>query len=331
VNYYEHHLGDYLRDTAHLSVIEDGVYRRLLDQYYIREKPLPGNVKDCCKMARSVSRPEREAVAYVLREFFVLQDDGYHQARADGEIARFKDKSAKAKIGAAASVESRRRTASEIRSARMTAARAAGTHTRDEWALLMEVCGAKCVRCGAGGHLDRDHIQPVYQGGSDSIDNIQPLCARCNASKGPENVDHRPANWRQTFNEMRANAQRSLNGRSTLQSPVSNLQSPDSNTDSEKRKRPPASRASALPPDFDLTIDRKAYADKTLPNVDAAELMAAFRDYHASKGTTAKDWDASWRTYVRNGLKFGYPMPIPSREPTAKIVRIDPNGRVING
>jgi uncharacterized protein YdaU (DUF1376 family) len=31
VNYYERHIGDYLKDTAHLSLLEHGIYTRLLD------------------------------------------------------------------------------------------------------------------------------------------------------------------------------------------------------------------------------------------------------------------------------------------------------------
>jgi uncharacterized protein YdaU (DUF1376 family) len=103
VNYYEHHLGDYMRDTAHLSMMEDAAYRRLLDAYYVREKALPTDLRECCKLARAVSKAERDAVAYVLREFFNLQDDGYHQKRADEEIRRYRAKSEKAR----ASVETR--------------------------------------------------------------------------------------------------------------------------------------------------------------------------------------------------------------------------------
>lgn len=102
MNYYEHHIGDFLKKTAHLTVVEEGIYRRLLDRYYITEGPLPADVRECCKLARASSRQEREAVATVLREFFHLEADGYHQRRADEEIARFQDKQAKAKRSAEA-------------------------------------------------------------------------------------------------------------------------------------------------------------------------------------------------------------------------------------
>ena len=51
-----------------------------------------------------------------------------------------------------------------------------------------------CVRCeGKSGliNVERDHIIPKYQGGSDEPSNWQPLCAKCNASKGPETIDWR--------------------------------------------------------------------------------------------------------------------------------------------
>ena len=90
MNYYDHHLGDYLRDTAHLSMLEDGAYRRLLDIYYMREAPLPSDQGECCKLARCMSAPERKAVIYVLEHFLILEPDGYHQKRADEVIAAYR-------------------------------------------------------------------------------------------------------------------------------------------------------------------------------------------------------------------------------------------------
>jgi uncharacterized protein YdaU (DUF1376 family) len=92
MNYYEHHLGDYMRDTAHLSILEDGVYRRLIDAYYIKESPLPAERVKCYKLARATSKAERAAVDAVLEEFFILEDDGFHNKRCDDEIEKFQAK-----------------------------------------------------------------------------------------------------------------------------------------------------------------------------------------------------------------------------------------------
>jgi len=100
MNYYEHHLGDYAQATAHLSMLEDAAYSRMLRWYYAEERPLPADIKQVCRIVRASSPAEREAVEVVLREFFELQADGYHQRRADAEIARYTDKRSKAKRSA---------------------------------------------------------------------------------------------------------------------------------------------------------------------------------------------------------------------------------------
>lgn len=76
---------------------------------------------------------------------------------------------------------------SRIRGVRMQIARRKGTHTKPQWEELKSEFDNRCVKCGrCYAHLDKDHIIPVYQGGSDGLDNIQPLCAWCNAAKGSE-------------------------------------------------------------------------------------------------------------------------------------------------
>jgi uncharacterized protein YdaU (DUF1376 family) len=86
VNYYPHHIGDYLRDTVHLSALEDGTYRRMLDLYYASEKPLTADFDWLCKLVRARETQEREAVHEVLRQFFEKSEDGWRNKRADLEI-----------------------------------------------------------------------------------------------------------------------------------------------------------------------------------------------------------------------------------------------------
>jgi len=90
MNYYEHHIGDFDSATAHLTMLEDAAYRRLISLYYRTERPIPADVKDACRLVRANSKQEREAVAAVLDEFFELRDDGWHNLRCDEEISKFR-------------------------------------------------------------------------------------------------------------------------------------------------------------------------------------------------------------------------------------------------
>ena len=98
MNYYERHIGDYLKDTAHLSLLEHGVYGRLLDVYYTREAPIP--VEQGERLIGARAKDERAALAAVLDEFFTATNGLLHHSRCDREIARFQDKQRKASASA---------------------------------------------------------------------------------------------------------------------------------------------------------------------------------------------------------------------------------------
>ena len=67
-----------------------------------------------------------------------------------------------------------------------------GSHTEAEWETVLEKYNRRCLKCGTTKKITRDHIVPVTKGGSNSIDNLQPLCLQCNASKGNrEIIDYR--------------------------------------------------------------------------------------------------------------------------------------------
>ena len=85
MNYYKHHIGDYRRDTSHLSLLEHGIYRQLLDQYYLDEKPLPAETESVIRRLSARTDEEKKAVETVLKEFFVLQN-GWHHKRCEMEL-----------------------------------------------------------------------------------------------------------------------------------------------------------------------------------------------------------------------------------------------------
>lgn len=101
MNYYQHHIGDYVRATAHLTWMEDCAYRRMIEWYYAEEKPLPSDKRQLYRVIRAVSKQERDAVDAVLSEFFHPSDDGFRHRRCDAEIERAQSKSTKAKQSAA--------------------------------------------------------------------------------------------------------------------------------------------------------------------------------------------------------------------------------------
>ena len=100
MHYYQFNIGDYQSHTSHLSDIEDLVYRRLLDWYYLHECPIPLDEAEVSRQIRM--RSHIESIAIVLREYFERTDDGWIHHRANKEIAKADDKSVKASASAKA-------------------------------------------------------------------------------------------------------------------------------------------------------------------------------------------------------------------------------------
>jgi 5-methylcytosine-specific restriction endonuclease McrA len=80
----------------------------------------------------------------------------------------------------------------EIRAARRARMAAAeGRFTAEEWLALCEKYDNRCLCCGAQEKLSVDHVIPLSRGGTNYIDNLQPLCSPCNSSKGTKIIDYR--------------------------------------------------------------------------------------------------------------------------------------------
>lgn len=85
MHYYPFHIGDYSIDTRHLDPMHDLAYRRLLDLYYLSERPIPLGTQ---QVSRRLGLAQ-DVVQSVLQEFFAEREDGWHQARCDSEILAF--------------------------------------------------------------------------------------------------------------------------------------------------------------------------------------------------------------------------------------------------
>lgn len=69
-----------------------------------------------------------------------------------------------------------------------------GNYTVEEWVSLKRKYNYACLCCGIAEpdiKLTVDHVIPLYLGGSNFIDNIQPLCFSCNSRKGIKIIDYR--------------------------------------------------------------------------------------------------------------------------------------------
>jgi 5-methylcytosine-specific restriction endonuclease McrA len=63
--------------------------------------------------------------------------------------------------------------------------------TSTEFEELCKQYDGRCLCCGGKLDLVADHVVPLFKGGGNSIDNIQPLCRVCNSQKHTLTVDFR--------------------------------------------------------------------------------------------------------------------------------------------
>lgn len=105
MHYYQFNIGDYASHTRGLSLMEDLAYRRLLDEYYLHERPFNSGISS---VARQIGMKDYEQeVKFVLECFFTLTDLGWISARADKEIKHFHSKIMQASKAGKASAERR--------------------------------------------------------------------------------------------------------------------------------------------------------------------------------------------------------------------------------
>lgn len=92
MHYYKRNIGDYAKKAGRLSMLQHGAYTLLIDSCYDREQ-FP-TLEEAIDWTWASSAAEIEAVEFVLRKFFVLEDGRYVQKRIQEEISEYHEKAA---------------------------------------------------------------------------------------------------------------------------------------------------------------------------------------------------------------------------------------------
>lgn len=84
--WYSFYVGDYTQKTAHLSLLEHGAYRLLIDHYMATGNPLPNDHTKLYRICRARSPSERKAVLSVASEFFIDSGTLLRHKKCDSEL-----------------------------------------------------------------------------------------------------------------------------------------------------------------------------------------------------------------------------------------------------
>ena len=93
---YLHHIGDFLADTSNLNDHQLATYLRMIWAYYKTELPLPND----CEGIAFAMRSDEVTVRLLLKNYFKLQGECWHQKRVDEEISAYRAKSESGKKSA---------------------------------------------------------------------------------------------------------------------------------------------------------------------------------------------------------------------------------------
>ena len=97
MHYYKFNIADYRKDTAHLSLLEHGIYRQLVDSYYLDEKPI--ETQPVMRRLSIKTEEEKSALKNVLGDFFDESECGkfYTHKRIEVELCKYQENAETAK------------------------------------------------------------------------------------------------------------------------------------------------------------------------------------------------------------------------------------------
>lgn len=96
MHYYKFNIADYRKDTGHLSTIEHGIFRQLIDWYYLDEQPIPLETQVVSRRLR-LGSDDLISLDNVLSDFFQKTAKGYVHKRIEFEIREYHEQAEKNK------------------------------------------------------------------------------------------------------------------------------------------------------------------------------------------------------------------------------------------
>lgn len=293
MNYYRLHIGDYLRDASHLSLLEHGVFGRLLQVYYTREAPIGDTEKYRIVGART--QDERDAVDSVLAEFFILADDGWRQSRCDREIAEYLAKADRNReVGKLGGNPKKKR-----------------GYNEPGWMYAVQRVSGGAIKVGISKHIDsrlsalRNQFGGIVVLAKRAVEDMGASEAAVHdAFAGRLDGEWVEAPWEQIAPVFGAAAAGVGSPDGTQVGALANSQEPIANKE-QKRERAasaaPTARGTRIPDDCP-SADDVAWMRAERPDLAPSVVAAKFRDYWrgvpGSRGCKV-DWPATWRNFVR--------------------------------
>jgi uncharacterized protein YdaU (DUF1376 family) len=118
VHSYQHNIKTFNNATRHLTRVERSLYRDLIELYYDTENALTSDVQKLQRLVIAQNEQEKEALNYVLEEFFELTGDVYTHTFCDEVIEDYKSNTSKKAAAGRASAEARRLKAEALKAER---------------------------------------------------------------------------------------------------------------------------------------------------------------------------------------------------------------------
>jgi uncharacterized protein YdaU (DUF1376 family) len=88
MHYYQHHIGDFIKDTSFLTNEEVCIYMKMIWIYYDTEEPIPNSLTELSM--RVNARGKEDLIKGLLDLFFISSTEGWHHKRCDKEIEHYR-------------------------------------------------------------------------------------------------------------------------------------------------------------------------------------------------------------------------------------------------